>query len=96
MDFSFLADVDNPMSMVVVIVFLFTGAVFLIWKQSAAQNSRLMDKFIERSEKQNERLVDVLEKNAISSTKQALTNEELASAVSRLGDIVDRKLEAKQ
>ena len=91
MDWSWLAKVDNPIALFAVIAFLFIGGVVLVWRLSAQQTEKLIDKFIEKSDSQNSKLVTVVEKNTEAATRQAIALESLTAAQHRLADVVDSK-----
>jgi len=78
--------------MVVVTIFLFIGSSVLLWRMSHSQNSALVNRFLDRTDRYNERLVDVVEKNTQAMTAQAESNRAVERAVHRMADVVDTKL----
>lgn len=87
-----LATINNPIALFATIAFLFIGGIVTIWKLSAVQNARLVDKFLDRADSQNQKLVQVVEKNTEASTRQSISLDHHTEAIHRLASVVDGKL----
>lgn len=90
MDWSWLGTIDNPIALFAVIVFLFIGSVLVIDNRSRAQHERMMNSFLDRSEKSQERLVEVVEGNTKANTESAAALKDHTRAIHRMADIIQK------
>jgi len=83
-DLSWLANVNNPIAMTCVISALFIVAVLMLSRQFGGHTNQLVNKFIDRSDTQNDRLVDVVSSNTSALEMNAQTTRELVGVVRNL------------
>lgn len=91
-DGSWIVEINNPLALIASIIFIVTCALALIWSLSSKQNSKLVDKFLTYVSEQNTQILDVVKSNTAAGVKQAESIDANTSAISRLTDVVDKKL----
>lgn len=88
MDVSWLGAIDNPIGAFVVLAALFIGAVYLLNKQAAGHNAKMVDKFIDKADSTSERMMDVIDRNTKASTEAAVLSRSQTAAMYNLADTV--------